>query len=310
MSGNSQARKWCFVINNPHTYGFTHEVLIEILMLFFPEYFCLADEISSTGTLHTHGFIYSFSPIRFSTLQKRLKIAHIEKAYGSVKENREYILKQGKWTETDKVNTKIEGSFYEYGNIPDETEEKNPVQSALIKDLYDGKRTAEIIENNPALVFKVKDIEILRQTLLAEKYSTEFRQLDVTYLFGVSSSGKTKHIYDSHPANEICRITNYRNGKGILFDNYAMHDILVFEAFSSQVPIYDMLNYLDIYPLMLSARYNDKVACYTKVYITSDMPLEMQYIDIQRTKPEIWKSLLRRIHHILKFENSNIKIIK
>lgn len=301
MSANSQSRKWCFVINNPLAYGLSREEIIKILMLFFPEYFCLSDEISSTGTPHTHGFIYSKSPIRFQTLQTRLKIAHLEKAYGSVQENRMYALKEGKWRDTDKADTKVEGSFYEYGNIPDETEEKNPVQSALIKDLYDGKRTAEIVENNPSLIFKVKDIEILRQTLLAEKYSNEFRQLDVTYLFGVSNSGKTKHIYDSHTANEICRVTNYRNGNGVLFDNYTGQNVLVFEAFSSQIPIYDMLNYLDIYPLTLSARYNDKVACYTTVYITSDIPLKMQYIDIQRTKPEIWKAFLRRIHHIYEF---------
>lgn len=35
---------------------------------------------------------------------------------------------------------------------------------------------------------------------------------------------------------------------------------LVFEEFHSQIPIGDMHNYLDIYPLMLPARYNDKVA--------------------------------------------------
>ena len=202
MSNNSQARKWLFVINNPQKYGLTREVLIEILMLFSPQYFCLADEIASTGTPHTHGFIYSSpSPIRFSTLKNRLKnIAHIEKAYGTVKQNREYILKEGeKWAGTDKAETKIEGSFYEYGYMPDESEEKAPIQSALIKEVYDGKRTAEIIENNPAFVFKVKDIEILRQTLLAERYSKEFRHLDVTYLYGASGTGKTKSIYDKHP---------------------------------------------------------------------------------------------------------------
>lgn len=310
MSNNSQARKWLFVINNPQKYGLTREVLIEILMLFSPQYFCLADEIASTGTPHTHGFIYSSpSPIRFSTLKNRLKnIAHIEKAYGTVKQNREYILKEGeKWAGTDKAETKIEGSFYEYGYMPDESEEKAPIQSALIKEVYDGKRTAEIIENNPAFVFKVKDIEILRQTLLAERYSKEFRHLDVTYLYGASGTGKTKSIYDKHPANEICRITSYRNGKGVLFDNYVNNDVLVFEEFSSNIPIEEMLNYLDCYPLMLPARYSDKVACYTTVYITSNMPLKMQYIDIQRNKPETWKAFLRRINHVYEFLSDGTK---
>ena len=303
MSTNSQSRKWCFVLNNPLVYGLTREEIIQILMLFFPEYFCLSDEISSTGTPHTHGFIYAKSPIRFNTLQARLKIAHIEKAYGSVKENRDYILKEGKWADTDKAETKIEGSFYEYGNIPEESEEKNPIQSTLIKNIYEGKKTAEIIEANPAFVFKAKDIEILRQTLLANRYCKEFRNINVTYLYGASGTGKTKSIYANNPADEICRITDYRNGKSILFDNYTAQDILVFEEYASQLPIEDMLNYLDIYPLNLPARYSDRVACYTKVYITSNLPLEKQYLDIQRTKPETWKALLRRIHHIYEFRD-------
>lgn len=305
MATNSQSRKWCFVINNPQTYGFTHETLIEILMLFFPEYFCLSDELSSTGTPHTHGFIYSRSPIRFTTLQNRLKVAHIEKSYGSVKENRDYILKEGKWSDTDKAETKIEGSFYEYGNIPNETEENTPIQSAIIKALREGKRTAEIIENNPALIFKVKDIEILRQTLLAEKYSKEFRQLEVTYLFGKDTSERTKSIYNTYPAEEICRITNYRNGKPILFDNYNGHDVLVFESFCSQLPIEEMLSYMQIFPVTLPARYNDKVGIYTKLILTSNIPLSMQYMDIQKINPKMYETFVKQIHHIVKLEDDN-----
>ena len=107
--------------------------------------------------------------------------------------------------------------------------------------------------------------------------------------------------------HEICRITSYRNGKGVLFDNYVNNDVLVFEEFSSNIPIEEMLNYLDCYPLMLPARYSDKVACYTTVYITSNMPLKMQYIDIQRNKPETWKAFLRRINHVYEFLSDGTK---
>lgn len=53
---NAQARKWTLVINNPLEAGFTHECICETLMRFFPDYFCLADEIAKTGTFHTHIF--------------------------------------------------------------------------------------------------------------------------------------------------------------------------------------------------------------------------------------------------------------
>lgn len=73
----------------------------------FPDYFCLADEIAKTGTFHTHIFIYSHSPIRFSTIKNRFPIAHIEKAMGGAKDNRDYILKSGKWENDEKSETSV-----------------------------------------------------------------------------------------------------------------------------------------------------------------------------------------------------------
>lgn len=63
----------------------------------------------------------------------------------------------------------------------------------------------------------------------------------------------------------------------------------------------DMLNYLDIYPLHLPARYNDRVACYTKVYLTSNLPLEKQYRAEQWDRPETWRAFLRRIHNVIEY---------
>ncbi len=89
MADNAQSRKWTLTINNPLDAGLTHEAIAEILTRFSPDYFCMADEIATTGTFHTHIFIYSHSPIRFSTIKSRFSIAHIEKAYGSCQRNQE-----------------------------------------------------------------------------------------------------------------------------------------------------------------------------------------------------------------------------
>ena len=91
MGNNSQSRKWALVLNNPLEYGLDHQTIVDILNRFTPTYYCLSDEIASTGTFHTHVFIYSESPIRFTTIKNRFSTAHIEKAYGTVRENREYI---------------------------------------------------------------------------------------------------------------------------------------------------------------------------------------------------------------------------
>ena len=96
MGNNSQSRKWLLVINNPSEAGLDHNVIAETLHRFSPDYFCMADESATTGTHHTHIFLYSPSPIRFSTIKGRFPIAHIEKAYGSARDNRDYISKSGK----------------------------------------------------------------------------------------------------------------------------------------------------------------------------------------------------------------------
>lgn len=301
MGNNQQSRKWALVINNPLEAGLDHSALVNILQKFSPAYWCMADEVAATGTYHTHVFLYTPSPVRFSTLKNRFPTAHLEKAYGSARENREYIRKEGRWAETDKAETSVEGTFEEWGNLPAEKEEKAPQMFRLVQNIRTGMSTTEIIDDNPGLAFRVREIDLLRQTLTAEKYAVENRPLEVTYLYGASGTGKTWGIYQKHEAKNICRITNYRATRGISFDGYNGQDILVFEEFSGQIPIEDMLNYLDIYPLYLPARYSDRVACYTQVYITSNLPLEKQYHMEQWDRPETWRAFLRRIHNVIEY---------
>lgn len=311
MGINSQARKWVLVINNPLEAGLDHSVIRAILHLFSLVYFCICDEIAATGTYHTHVFIYSLAPIRFTTLKNRFPTAHIEKAYGSVRDNRDYILKAGKWADTDKAETSVSGTFEEWGDLPAEKEEEAPEMFKLIQDLRAGKSTMEIVEDKPNLAFRIRDIDLLRQTILTEKFSVENRPLEVSYLFGASGAGKTRSIFESNDPKEICRITDYGGKNGVRFDAYRCQTILVFEEFHSQIPISDMLNYLDIYPINLPARYSDRVACYTKVFITSNEPLEEQYWDVQHCQMETWRAFNRRIHNIVEYlPNGSTRVIK
>ena len=303
MTDNKQARKWQITINNPIENGFTKEVINEILKTFFPTYFCGAYEIGESGTEHLHAFIVCHSPIRFSTLKSRLPTAHLERAYGSAKENKDYIQKSGKWADSEKAETSIEGSYFEFGELPTEQSEKSPQMCKLIENVKGDMRTAEIITEMPSLAFRSRDIDILRQTLQAERFTVENRDLTVRYLYGATGTGKTLSIFQKHSPHDIYRITNYRNGKGVLFDGYSAQNVIVFEEFNSQIPIEDMLNILDRYPLFLPARYSDRIAAYETVYITSNLPLNEQYKNVQIYKPETWRALVRRVNAVIEFHN-------
>ena len=301
MANNTQSRKWLMVINNPSEAGLDHSTISEIVQKFCPVYFCMADEIATTGTYHTHIFFCTSSPARFSTIKKRFPTAHIEKAYGTPKENRDYITKTGIWADTDKAETSVPNTFQEWGELPADSEDKAPEMFQIMRALRSGKTIMEIIEEHPNLAFRIREIEVLRQTILSEKYSAENRKLEVYYLYGSTGAGKTWGIFKDNDPREICRITDYGGRNGVRFDAYHCQSILVFEEFHSQIPISTMLNYLDIYPLTLPARYTDRTACYTKVYLTSNVPLDEQYRDIQRYQWETWKAFLRRITNIIEY---------
>ena len=74
---------------------------------------------------------------------------------------------------------------------------------------------------------------------------------------------------------------------------------MCFDEFRSSLPIGDMLNYLDGYPLSLPARYANRVACFETVYIISNIDLKEQYPNIQSGEPKTWRAFLRRIHKVI-----------
>lgn len=301
-NNNPQSRKWLMTINNPQDSGLDHSEITRILMLMNISYFCLVDEVATTGTPHTHIFIYRQTPIRFNTLKNKFPIAHIDKSLGSCQDNRNYLRKEGKWAETDKADTNLIETFEEFGDIPNEKQEGNPDYAELLEDVENGLSTGEIVKNKPKFIFRVNGIDDLRNTLKADTYLNTFRQVEVIYIYSsLPEIDRTSYIYNQHIYSDICRITNYDKNGEVRFDGYNGQDVIVFENFSSQISIEYMLNYINIYPIALPARYKDRVACFTKVYISSHIPLNRQYVAIQEDNPTIWNTFLMRIHKMIEF---------
>lgn len=126
MGYNMQSRKWLLGINNPSESGLDNNAITETLQKFHPNYFCIADELATTGTYHTHIFFYTHSPTRFSTIKKRFSTAHIEKAYGTPQENQDYVSKTWIWADTDKAGTSVPNTFQEWGELPADSDDKAP----------------------------------------------------------------------------------------------------------------------------------------------------------------------------------------
>ena len=82
------------------------------------------------------------------------------------------------------------------------------------------------------------------------------------------------------------------------FDNYKGQDVILFDEFRSQLPLSAILGYLDGYPVELPCRYTNKIACFTKVFIVTNIPLEQQYPNVQQNEPGSWAAFKRRIQAV------------
>ncbi len=303
IAKDSSSRKWQITINNPHEKGYAHDKLKEILSQFKNLiYWCMSDEVGENGTYHTHLYLSCSGAVRFSTMKNRFEGAHFEMANGTSKQNRDYVFKEGKWEKDKKKETNLSDTHEEFGDMP---VERQGQRNDLI-DLYDmiknGMSNYEIIEEDPAYMLNIDKIERARQIVREEKYKDTFRNLEVVYIFGSTGTGKTRGVMEQYGYSNVFRITDYIHP----FDSYKGQDIVIFEEFRSSLRIQDMLNYLDGYPLELPCRYSNKIACYTKVYIITNIDLLEQYESVQKEYSETWKAFLRRIHKVKQYTVNSV----
>lgn len=300
MPRNPSSRKFQLTINNPADHGFTHERIRAILsespgLL----YWCMCDEVGEQGTPHTHVYVVFRNSVMFETLHKRFYGVHIEQANGTNQENRDYVRKEGKWLDDAKHETNLADTFEEWGELPPDRSRRESQSEQIMQMIREGKSNAEILAEVPTAFSKLAYIEQARQTLLQDRFKDTWRSLDVTYLWGDTGAGKTRSVMETYGYSKVYQVTNYEHP----FDGYKGQEVIIFEEFRSSLRIDDMLKYLDGYPLTLPCRYADKVACYTKVFIISNISLEQQYPNVQVDNPETWAAFRRRIHSVQRMTN-------
>ena len=308
----SSSRKWQLTINNPLDHGMNHDSIKAIIadgVKGTTVYWCMCDEIGDEcETLHTHVYIYRQGAIPFDRLKSLFPSAHIEQARGTSAENRAYVLKDG-----EKFNKQSDGHYYyvdssgkhhegtnysntfeEFGKLPDEHQGKSTAAETLIAMVQDGASNAEIVNALPSTYEKISHIERVRSMYRDSQFADSWRDLSVSYIFGKSGSGKTRSVMDQYGYRNVYRVTDYKNP----FDTYDGQDVILFEEFRSGLKHGDMLNYLDGYPLLLPCRYFNRQACYTKVFIISNIPPDAQYSGVD---DESRAAFFRRIHKVIEF---------
>ena len=302
MGDPKGCRKWNITINNPLDYGFTHQRIKDCIeSLKSVKYWAMCDEMGST--LHTHIIIYRNGQILFQSLKKLFPPSHIEKMMGTVAENREYLMKDGKWKGTDKEETKLVNTFEEFGTVPEERQGQRNDLTALYDMIKDGKSNYEILEDNPNYMMQLEKVERCREILRYEQFKNIVREMHVEYWFGDPGSGKTSGVYKLYGGyDKVYRVTDNRNP----WDGYKGQDVILFDDFRAcDFDINILLKWLDIYPLELPCRYNNKQACFTHIYFTSNISFDQLYRTVQSEDASTWNAFCRRFDLIKEFRSGS-----
>lgn len=288
-------------VNNPEEKGLTIDNCLEkALSLKGLIYACVSMEIGAKEhTPHIHMFVLYKNPKSWDTMRNLIPNGNWDVCKGSGLQNKDYVFKLGKWIETEKGTTPVKGMQREFGELPPETACSKPELEFLYNLIKQGYSDAEIIEEYPEYMFDLSHIQRCRLVIRQEEYKDKWRDLEVSYIYGKTGTGKSRYVMETFGYKNVFRVTDYVHP----WDTYEGQDVVLFEEFNSSIRIQDMLNYLDGYPLKLPARYSDKQACFTKVFITTNVPLFEQYPNVRDEHRETWNAFLRRIHKVIWYKS-------
>lgn len=241
---------------------------------------------SETEYRHWQIYIENRSPIRFETLQKKFPKGHFERRTGTKEACYRYVTK----TETSL------GVRISRGDM--KIQDKKPGRAELLEQyriqILTGQTTVSklILEDSNALPHE-RSLRVLENEYRKKLCKGRIRDVEVHYIYGATGVGKTRMIYDRYKGHydDLYVVGDYSHP----FDQYDNEDCLVFDEFSGQINFEYLLKILDRYPIELRARYMNKYANFTKVFILSNLPIEDCYPSKFHESKQQWDALLRRI---------------
>ncbi len=292
----NQSRKWLLRISNPDKYGLGHEEIKRILSgIENLDYWCMCDEIGGqTAGYHTHLFFYrKKSALKFDYVKSLFHSAHFDYPFGTAEQCRNYIRKEGEYLNSEKALTNLKDTFEEFGECPKEEQGKRNDLNNLYGLIKDGMNDFDILEENPQYMTRLDTIGRVREVIRYEQFSNCLRDVHVEYWYGKAGAGKTSSLYNRYGFSAVYTVDDYRHP----WDGYKGQDVVFFDEFLSvNYDVALLLRWLDIYPVQLPCRYNNKQACYTKVFFASNHSFEEQFSFLLRSDPETFAALFRRFH--------------
>ena len=151
--GIRRCRRMQITCNNPLEKGITGDKIKEIMKRWQTEYYCFCYETGEQGTYHFHLYTKFRNPQSVETVSKAFGNAHVEMIHSSTsKQNRDYILKEGVYQDSEKKTTNHSETFYESCECPVDGKETQGARNdleAMDKMLNDGMTPSQILLEFP-----------------------------------------------------------------------------------------------------------------------------------------------------------------
>lgn len=270
------AKHWVFTLNNYSDIEVTALRELECVYIIFG--FEVAPD---TETPHLQGYVSFDSRKSLAQVKDRIPRAHLEISRGTPKQASEYCKKSG--------------TFEERGQLPKGSGHRSDLVS-LYGAIRDGVGEQQIEEE-----YSTQFIRYQRsiQSLLRKYSEGRTEPPFVKVYWGLTGTGKTRTVYESHSLEEI-----YSHPGGCWFDGYHEQSVALFDDFGgSEFKLTYLLKLLDRYPMKVPIKGSFVNWKPTTIYITSNLDPKEWY---RNAHPEHVNALFRRFTEIKYFTNDEI----
>lgn len=255
----SQARRWCFTLNNPENgidgWNNHPDCTYAIYQL----------EQGESGTPHLQGYVEFKVPKRLAWLKRHVSpLAHFAVSRGSPEQNRAYCSKE---------EGRLAGPR-EHGAISKGAGHRSDLDAAAA--LVEEGGASCVAEQMPAVFVKYsKGLRDLEYHLRGTKRKREgFLKPSIKVYWGPSGAGKTRRCYEEHP--DLYRCVSHTGGT-LWMDGYDGEDVVLFDDFQGGIQFRLLLQILDGYPLHLQIKGGHVQFLARVILFTSNLPPSQWY---------------------------------
>lgn len=261
-------------------------------------YYCFSLEVGGREhTPHIHIFFCFENPRYGNKIKQIFPTAHIDYCNGTNTSIRDYVYKTGKWEDTEKEDTRINGTQYENGELPEEKGQGERTDLEYIKELIDnGYTPSRILDINPS--FWTREDIVRKMYFEKRRKETPIkRDIEVIVHTGISGSGKS-NVMTTIDEDNFCLVTDYTTG---LFDKYEGQEYLFMDEFRGQIPYNQLLTITDGYKVPVHARYTNVLSLWNYIHITSVIPIEEWYQNdnIRDTFEQLKRRVSKVVYHYI-----------